>query len=85
LTESVASSAAISPNELQALPDRTRQLVNNLERDPRHARALELARDVQEIVEYGELEAGACQALLHGFLDYLRARPRASSEIVPPV
>jgi GAF domain-containing protein len=85
LTETVVGSAGLSSNQAGELLGRTRQLVTNLERDPRHTQALQLARDVQEIVEYGELESHACQVLLHGFLEYLRARPRAASEKIPPI
>ena len=45
-----------------------------LEADESYQQALDLARLVHEIVQGGPLEYRACQAILSGFADYLRAR-----------
>jgi GAF domain-containing protein len=41
--------------------------------------ALDAARLVREISEYGENERAACRSLLQGFADYLRRRPETGS------
>lgn len=43
--------------------------------DAAYHRALDLARLVREVGEYGDNELEACQAILTGFLDYLKRKP----------
>jgi len=80
LAETVATAAGLSAAERRELLGRLRPLVAGLERDPRHARALELAREVQRIADAGEREAQTCQVLLRGFAEYLATQPRAIGE-----
>ncbi len=80
LTEAIAGPASDESRELR---DQLRVLLSGLEQDSRHARALELAREVQTIADSGELEAAACLAILRGFADYLRRRPQAEGESMP--
>jgi hypothetical protein len=54
--------------------------VASLESDPRHTRALELAREVQRIADAGEREAQTCGVLLRGFAEYLATQPQAIGE-----
>ena len=77
LAETVAMAAGLSAAERRDLLGQLRPLVASLERDARHARALELAREVQRIADAGEREAQTCQVLLHGFAEYLATQPRA--------
>jgi len=58
------------------LLERVGTFANDLEGDSTFQRSLELARLVHEIAQYGESESAACVAILRGFADYLRARPR---------
>jgi GAF domain-containing protein len=54
--------------------DQAAQFASALEADESYQQALDLARLVHEIVQGGPLEYRACQAILSGFADYLRAR-----------
>jgi len=83
LTEAIAGPGNMSPDESRELRDHLRVLLSGLEQDSRHARALELAREVQAIADVGELEAAAGLALLRGFAEYLRTRPHAESQSMP--
>jgi putative methionine-R-sulfoxide reductase with GAF domain len=83
MTEALVGQGGVSPDESRALREQLRALLSGLEQDRHHARALEIAREVQAIAEFGELEAAACQAILRGFADYLRTRPHADSETSP--
>jgi GAF domain-containing protein len=50
-----------------------------IEEDEAYRTAFELARLIQEISSHGDDELDACRALVRGFAQYLRARPRSMS------
>jgi len=53
-----------------------RRFGEQLDLDPTFRVSLELAHLVREVAREGERELEACRALLDGFADYLRSRPR---------
>jgi GAF domain-containing protein len=75
--QSLLSSAGASTSDLAG---RTQAFVEGLEENPPHRRALDLARLVRLIADWGEPELLMCETILRGFVDYLQSRPRADDE-----
>jgi GAF domain-containing protein len=67
--------------QLRQLHEAARAFARRLEEIPSYRRALDLGRLIQEISAAGEAEATACQAILRGFADYLRARPASLADL----
>jgi hypothetical protein len=68
-----------SPSQGEDLRQKAHALLGRLEgEDATYRRALQLARLVHEIVDKGENELAACQAILRGFADYLRSQAAPS-------
>jgi GAF domain-containing protein len=65
----------------QRLREHANAFIATIEDDPAYRRSLELATLVQEIAAQGEDEAKAVDAILRGFVQYLRTRPRSSEEM----
>jgi len=59
-----------------ALAEQLRGFGELLERDPRFATSLELARLVREVGRAGEKELTACREILRAFAGYLRSRAK---------
>lgn len=74
ITEALRASGGL--HDQQPVQERVRALVAGVEEDAAYHRALDLAALVQEIAEEGENETKACQAILRGFVEYLRSRPQ---------
>ncbi|HEY0601596.1 MAG TPA: GAF domain-containing protein [Herpetosiphonaceae bacterium] len=56
--------------------DRVDAFIAHTQEETRYQQTLELAQVVQEIALHGPSEIAACQTILRGFADYLRARPQ---------
>ena len=63
------------------LGERVRAFAGDLERDLTYRQSLDLAALVREIASQGEQEIVACQAILRGFAEYLRARSRPADDL----
>ena len=78
----LGSLGEITDHQREGLLEGSRSFVGDLEEgEPSHRRALELAALVREISGRGEEEHRACQAILRGFVDYLRSRPEERDDL----
>lgn len=64
------------------LGERVRAFAGDLEHDLTYRQSLDLAALVREIASQGEQEIVACQAILLGFAEYLRARSRPADDLL---
>jgi GAF domain-containing protein len=81
LIDEAIHASALSDASKQRLRDRAGAFIAGIEEDPAHRRALELAALIHEITVQGEAETRAVDAILRGFVQYLRTRPRSSDEM----
>ncbi len=76
LIREVLESLTAAPEEgAPTLRTEAQSLAATLGAGSAYGRALEVARVVQGIGQYGEAELAACQALIQAFADYLHQRP----------
>lgn len=81
LVSEALRAVGVPGSQTRPLQERARAFATGIEEDATYRRSLELAALVQEIVDQGENEMKACQAILQGFLEYLRSRPRVGGEL----
>ena len=58
-----------------------RAFAEDVAASPTYRQAIELARLVQQIAQQGEHELHACEVILRGFADYLKARAEPAAEL----
>jgi GAF domain-containing protein len=78
--EALRSLGGGADDQGRGLQERLRAFAGQLEEDAGYVEALALAQLVHEIAGQGEAESRACRAILLGFAEYLRARPRLAEE-----
>jgi GAF domain-containing protein len=75
LVELVRGVDGLPDYQREGLTERAKEFTAHLEHSVGYRNALQLARLVQEIVQYGEAEGEAARGILENFARYLRRRP----------
>jgi GAF domain-containing protein len=79
--QALASLGGLPPDQERELRQGAQDFVRQLEEGAGFARALELARLVEQIAAQGESEAQACRGILLSFVEYLRSRQRSGGDV----